>query len=51
MILIIVDLPAPFWPTSAMISAGITSSEASDKAGTPPKLLVIAVMDKRGEVI
>ena len=39
MILIIVDFPAPFWPTMAITSAGITSRDASDRAGTPPKLL------------
>ena len=39
-ILIMVDLPAPFWPISACTSAGRTSSEAPLRAGMPREALV-----------
>src|SRR5918997_3080941 len=39
MILISVDLPAPFSPTSAWTSPRATSSDAPRSAGTPPKAL------------
>ncbi|MNL78930.1 hypothetical protein D3C87_2054250 [compost metagenome] len=41
-----VDLPAPFWPTSAMTSAGSTSSEADFSAGTPANALEMPCMDR-----
>src|SRR5271165_1053279 len=46
-----VDLPAPFWPTSAMISPGSTSSEADDSACTPWKRLSMSRMTRSGAVI
>src|SRR5204863_5108240 len=50
-ILIIVDLPAPFWPTRAMTSAGMISRCAADSAETLPKDLSIALMDKSGSTL
>src|SRR5215218_10285406 len=43
-----VDLPAPFWPTRAMISPGSTSSEAAFSAWTPEKCLSMPRIDKTG---
>ena len=45
---IIVDFPAPFSPTSAWISPGITSSEASRTAWQSPKRFAIPVMRTAG---
>jgi hypothetical protein len=36
--LISVDLPEPFWPTSAWISPGLMSSDASISARVAPKV-------------
>src|ERR1700722_14561723 len=46
-----VDLPAPFWPTSAMISPGSTSSDAAESACTPWKRLLMSRMARSGSAI
>ena len=43
-----VDLPAPFWPISAMTSPGSTSSEAPTSAGTPENRFSTPRMDRSG---
>jgi hypothetical protein len=48
--LIIVDLPAPFWPISAWTSPGATSSEAAESAGMPPNALLIARIESKGDI-
>ena len=46
--LIIVDLPAPFWPMTAWISPRRTVSDASSSASTPGKRLVRARSSRAG---
>src|SRR4029450_9915454 len=43
-----VDLPAPFWPMTAWTSPRPTVSEASSRARTPGKALVIPSIWRRG---
>src|SRR5215211_9430435 len=47
-ILISVDLPAPFWPMTACTSPRPTVSEASSRARTPGKALLIPSIRRRG---
>ena len=44
-----VDLPAPFWPTSAWTSPRAIARLAPTSAGTPEKLLSIPSMRRSGD--
>src|ERR1700721_3509002 len=48
-ILIMVDLPAPFWPISACTSPAATLRFALRRAGTPPKLIWMSCISRSGE--
>jgi hypothetical protein len=48
MALIRVDLPAPFWPMSAITSPASTSSDAPISAGIPANFLSTALAERSG---